>query len=265
MESLTALHDLISKLILPHRRNSSINLVKRLVADIWAVRLELRLACLLDGIAIDEDMAIILADGMKEITCLENLVVLHERISSSTFICSRSLWRVRSEPAWKPVCIDLSSKPLKILEHLPGPVMSALDTCELASGQTQASNRVIVELEPASTIVSLAGLFLGYPCTYCNCSTNQILSGPLKVVQVDLLHLTQSEKLQDFLPSRHQLMAFSFPALFDSPGSNLELDKLIERLKHQIQDKLRSVGCTYGWEEVEIRVEQTVNLERVAL
>ncbi|KAH9450545.1 hypothetical protein Pst134EB_018076 [Puccinia striiformis f. sp. tritici] len=151
------------------------------------------------------------------------------------------------------------------LEHLPGPVMSALETCELAFGQTQASNRVIVELEPASTIVSLAGLFLGYPCTYCNCSTNQILSGPLKVVQVDLLHLTQSEKLQDFLPSRHQLMAFSFPALFDSPGSNLELDKLIERLKHQIQDKLRSVGCTYGWEEVEIRVEQTVNLERVAL
>ncbi|KAI7948105.1 hypothetical protein MJO28_010013 [Puccinia striiformis f. sp. tritici] len=244
MESLTALHDLISKLIVPHRRNSSINLVKRLVADIWAVRLELRLACLLDGIAINEDMAIILADGMKEITCLVNLVVLHERISSSTFICSRSLWRVRSEPAWQPVCIDLSSKPLKILEHLPGPVMSALETCELAFGQTQASNRVIVELEPASTI---------------------ILSGPLKVVQVDLLHLTQSEKLQDFLPSRHQLMAFSFPALFDSPGSNLELDKLIERLKHQIQDKLRSVGCTYGWEEVEIRVEQTVNLERVAL
>ncbi|POW20902.1 hypothetical protein PSHT_03015 [Puccinia striiformis] len=253
MESLTALHDLISKLIVPHRRNSSINLVKRLVADIWAVRLELRLACLLDGIAINEDMAIILADGMKEITCLVNLVVLHERISSSTFICSRSLWRVRSEPAWQP------------LEHLPGPVMSALETCELAFGQTQASNRVIVELEPASTIVSLAGLFLGYPCTYCNCSTNQILSGPLKVVQVDLLHLTQSEKLQHFLPSRHQLMAFSFPALFDSPGSNLELDKLIERLKHQIQDKLRSVGCTYGWEEVEIRVEQTVNLERVAL
>ncbi|KAH9460858.1 hypothetical protein Pst134EA_017172 [Puccinia striiformis f. sp. tritici] len=151
------------------------------------------------------------------------------------------------------------------LEHLPGPVMSALDTCELASGQTQASNRVIVELEPASTIVSLAGLFLGYPCTYCNCSTNQILSGPLKVVQVDLLHLTQSEKLQHFLPSRHQLMAFSFPAVFDYPGSNLELDKLIERLKHQIQDRLRSAGRAYGWEEVEIRVEQTVHLERVAL
>ncbi|KAI7951096.1 hypothetical protein MJO29_009770 [Puccinia striiformis f. sp. tritici] len=254
MESLTALHDLISKLIVPHRRNSSINLVKRLVADIWAVRLELRLACLLDGIAINEDMAIILADGMKELNIymlkvsMESALraglaaSLHRPIEQASQNCKSSLQvqmlSLLHLTVGVGIWVDIQ------LEHLPGPVMSALETCELAFGQTQASNRVIVELEPASTI---------------------ILSGPLKVVQVDLLHLTQSEKLQDFLPSRHQLMAFSFPALFDSPGSNLELDKLIERLKHQIQDKLRSVGCTYGWEEVEIRVEQTVNLERVAL
>ena len=42
MESLKALHDIISHLISPHRRQSSKRLIQRLVADIWAVRLELR-------------------------------------------------------------------------------------------------------------------------------------------------------------------------------------------------------------------------------
>ncbi|KAA1104786.1 hypothetical protein PGT21_031818 [Puccinia graminis f. sp. tritici] len=143
--------------------------------------------------------------------------------------------------------------------------MCALKTCE-TSGQLQTSNRVVVELQPASTLVSLAGLFLGYPCTYCNCSTNQIVAGPLKVVQVDLLQLNPSaEKLPGILPSRHQLMAFTFPAAFDYPGSPLELEDLIKRLKHQIEQKLRSAGCSYGWEGVEINVEQTVDIERVAL
>ncbi|OAV87659.1 hypothetical protein, variant [Puccinia triticina 1-1 BBBD Race 1] len=65
MEPLAALHDLISQLIVPHRRHSSTNLINRLVADIWAIRMELRWACLLDGIAISEEMSIQIADGMK--------------------------------------------------------------------------------------------------------------------------------------------------------------------------------------------------------
>jgi hypothetical protein len=64
---------------------------------------------------------------------------------------------------------------------------------------------------------------------------------------------------------RHQLMAFSFPAAFDYPGSSLESSKLIHHLKHQIQEKMRGAGCSYGWREVEIHVAQNLNIERVAL
>jgi hypothetical protein len=62
-------------------------------------------------------------------------------------------------------------------------------------------------------------------------------------------------------------MAFTFPAALDYPGSPLELEDLIKRLKHHIEQKLRSAsaGCSYGWEGVEIKVEQTVNIERVAM
>ncbi|KAA1098969.1 hypothetical protein PGTUg99_009662 [Puccinia graminis f. sp. tritici] len=220
MEPLLALHDLISQLIIPHRRHASTSLINRLVADIWAVQLELRSACLLDGIAISEEQAVQIADGLKNITCLVNLVVLHQRLSSSTFICSRSLWKARYDPAWwKPICIDLSSTPPQILDHIPQPVMCALKTCE-TSGQLQTSNRVVVELQPASTLVSLAGLFLGYPCTYCNCSTNQIVAGPLKVVQVDLLQLNPSaEKLPGILPSRSVFPFFFLH--FDTSYNNL--------------------------------------------
>lgn len=153
------------------------------------------------------------------------------------------------------------------LDQVPGPVMRALEACETAD-QVQASNRATVELQPASTLVCLAGLLLGYPCTYWNCSTNQIVSGPLKVVRVDLCQPTQSvDKLPHILPARHQLMAFSFPAAFDYPGSPLELGMLIQRLQNQIQEKLTaaSAGSPDGWREVEIQVDQNVNLERVAL
>jgi len=153
------------------------------------------------------------------------------------------------------------------LDQVPGPVMRALEACE-AADQVQASNRATVELQPASTLVCLAGLLLGYPCTYWNCSTNQIVSGPLKVVRVDLCQPTQSvDKLPHILPARHQLMAFSFPAAFDYPGSPLELGMLIQRLQNQIQEKLTaaSAGSPDGWREVEIQVDQNVNLERVAL
>ena len=66
---------------------------------------------------------------------------------------------------------------------------------------------------------------------------------------------------------RHQLMAFSFPAAFDYPGSPLALRMLIQRLQNQIQEKLTaaSAGSPDGWREVEIQVDQNVNLERVAL
>ncbi|OAV87658.1 hypothetical protein PTTG_29334 [Puccinia triticina 1-1 BBBD Race 1] len=129
MEPLAALHDLISQLIVPHRRHSSTNLINRLVADIWAIRMELRWACLLDGIAISEEMSIQIADGMKNIKCLTNLVVLHERLSCSTFICSKSLWKARCEPGWQPICIDLSSRPLKIASSVPD-----RPECHLCSG-----------------------------------------------------------------------------------------------------------------------------------
>ncbi|PLW12218.1 hypothetical protein PCASD_18834 [Puccinia coronata f. sp. avenae] len=283
LPALIALQDVMCQLITPRRRNpSSEKLIKRLVADVWAVRLGLRSACLLDGVAINEEMAIQIADGMKDtcdhqsitgscspsiriqITCLANLVVFHERLSSSTFICSRSLWKTREEPTGRAICIDLSSTPAKILDQIPGPVQRVLETCA-ASDQLQASNRMIVELQPASTMICLAGLFLGYPCTYWNCSTNQLVSGPLKVVQVNLFQLTPSAEEVPILPPRHQLMAFSFPAAFDYPGSSLESSKLIHHLKHQIQEKMRGAGCSYGWREVEIHVAQNLNIERVAL
>ncbi|MBW0545808.1 hypothetical protein O181_085523 [Austropuccinia psidii MF-1] len=263
MDALDSLHTLFSQILIDNRKRSPKNLIKRIVADVWAIHLGLRLACLLDGVAINEKMAIKISQGIKNILELRNLLVIFEKASESTFIISVEFFKEFNFNSIN--FIDLSSLPPKILDSCPLAVQKAFLACREACF-SQNSEIVIVKFELPSTLISLAGILLNYPVVYCNSSANQIFSGQLIVIQVNLLEVfTNDNKASCFLPQEHRLMSFSFPIEFDKPSSPIESKTLKNKLKNYFQEKLNFNKIHQKWKTVNVNLNQKIYLDRVAL
>ncbi|KAG0147390.1 hypothetical protein CROQUDRAFT_471738 [Cronartium quercuum f. sp. fusiforme G11] len=237
------------QLHLPSPRHA--HLVQRLTLDLWAVATGLRQGCLIDGCSFPEALAYTLSAGLNKIGGrLGELIVIHEQVTESTFVCSESRLTFSFRDCFSsPVFVELGGKEPVIVE-MPKELENVLENIQVARVRQLA---IVNGFGPKR--VSVAGWLLDFPVIYVvpgHQSDWTWRGARLKVVNVELGG-------QDRL---HQLTAYSIPAELEIA---LKHDTIVKRFRDKIMFQLQALKSDdQVWKNVEVHV-RLVEMDQVAL